>query len=298
MQDQTEVLYSYKLEPFSMNWSTWQKQPFREFNYLPPGNYTFQVKSKSIYGQPGSTVVYSFEIEPLWYQTSWAIGLMILGGLILFLVVIYRVKVTVEKFHHKSRLEEQKARKLLELELQQMKLRAEKERITRVKSMLEEDVIHKSKELANYTMLLVKKREVIIELRANLEAMEDLSRSEKARKQVREMIRSIDRHLADEEYLQVFEANFEKVHHDFFLKLKELYPDLNQRELRLCAFVKMNLTNKEISPLLNISVRGVETARYRLRKKFNLEFEHNLTEYLESIGTGPEKPQTFVGEGL
>ncbi len=55
----------------------------------------------------------------------------------------------------------------------------------------------------------------------------------------------------------------------------------------------MNLTNKEISPLLNISVRGVETARYRVRKKMNLEHESNLVDFLETISVnveGEEEP--------
>src|SRR5690606_1296034 len=127
------------------------------------------------------------------------------------------------------------------------------------------------------------KREVISELRHDLKELREFAKNEGSRKKVREMISKISQHMTDEEYLQIFEANFEKVHHDFFKQLKMAFPDLTQRELRLCAFVKMNLTNKEIAPMLNISVRGVETARYRIRKKINLEFEHNLVEYLEAL---------------
>ena len=85
-----------------------------------------------------------------------------------------------------------------------------------------------------------------------------------------------------EEYLNVFDIHFEKVHENFFNQLKEIDTTITKRELRLCAFVKMNLTNKEIAPLLNISVRGVETARYRIRKKLNVKDE-NFTEFLENI---------------
>ncbi len=190
--------------------------------------------------------------------------------------------------NNKTREEEQKARKLLELELQQMRLRSEKEKISQDKEQLEEDVIHKSKELANYTMLLVKKREVIYELREDLKELREFAKNEGSRKKVREMIGKISQHMTDEEYLNVFEANFEKVHQDFFDKLRQAFSDLTQRELRLCAFVKMNLTNKEIAPMLNISVRGVETARYRIRKKINLEHEHNLVEYLENLAPSSE----------
>jgi len=62
--------------------------------------------------------------------------------------------------------------------------------------------------------------------------------------------------------------------------MKEKHPDLSPRELRLCAYLKMNLSTKEIAPLMNISIRGVEIGRYRLRKKLNLDREDNLINYL------------------
>ena len=83
--------------------------------------------------------------------------------------------------------------------------------------------------------------------------------------------------------IHVFEANFERVHDDFFQELKTYFPDLTSKELRLCALVKMNLTNKEIAPILNISLRGVETARYRLRKRLSLDHEENMVEFLEKL---------------
>ncbi|MCB0587314.1 MAG: hypothetical protein KDD06_18595 [Phaeodactylibacter sp.] len=94
------------------------------------------------------------------------------------------------------------------------------------------------------------------------------------------MIRQIDSHLSSEEDWEVFESNFNQVHDQFFKRLKEAYPDLTPGDLRLAAYLKMNLTSKDISPLLNISLRGVENKRYRLRRKMNLGPEENLTEFL------------------
>lgn len=62
--------------------------------------------------------------------------------------------------------------------------------------------------------------------------------------------------------------------------LKDKYPDLTPSDLRLCAFLRMNLASKEIAPLLGISVRGVENHRYRLRKRLNLDADSNLTEFM------------------
>lgn len=283
MQNNANVQYSYLLENIDSDWSAWKNTPYKEYTHLRPGRYTFKVKSRSLLGVSGKEKVYNFEVLPIWYNTSWAWALYFILAALLIVLVVYLVGRKIAFENDKTRREEQKARKLLELELQQMKLQSEQERMLQEKELLEEDVIYKSKELANYTMLLVKKREVFSELLQDLKGLRELSKNESSRTRLREIVKKVGNHLSDEEHLQVFETNFEKVHHDFFTRLKELYPDLNQRDLRLCAFVKMNLTNKEISPLLNISVRGVETARYRIRKKLNLEHEHNLVEYLENL---------------
>ncbi|HYG20523.1 MAG TPA: LuxR C-terminal-related transcriptional regulator, partial [Ohtaekwangia sp.] len=158
------------------------------------------------------------------------------------------------------------------------------------KDLLEEDVIHKSKELANYTMLLVKKRELLSEIQDELKGVKESLRSDAARQKLRELLKKISANLADEEHLQVFEANFERVHHEFFTGLKTTFPDLTQKELRLCAFVRMNLTNKEIASILNISVRGVETARYRLRKRLSLNHEEDMAGFLEKLSSSVGEP--------
>jgi DNA-binding NarL/FixJ family response regulator len=78
----------------------------------------------------------------------------------------------------------------------------------------------------------------------------------------------------------VFEMNFNQVHEQFFKKLKADFPELTPGDLKLAAYLKMNLSSKEIAPLLNISIRSVENKRYRLRRKLNLEEEENLTEFM------------------
>jgi DNA-binding CsgD family transcriptional regulator len=70
------------------------------------------------------------------------------------------------------------------------------------------------------------------------------------------------------------------VHEAFFNRLKAQFPDLTPGDLKLAAYLKMNLSSKEIAPLLNISVRGVENKRYRLRQKVHLDNDANLTEFM------------------
>jgi DNA-binding CsgD family transcriptional regulator len=96
-------------------------------------------------------------------------------------------------------------------------------------------------------------------------------------------MRLINRQLSHEDDWEVFEQNFNKVHEAFFQKLIARFPNLTPGDLKLAACLKMNLTSKEIAPLLNISLRGVENKRYRLRKKLDLPNDENLTEFMLNL---------------
>ena len=78
----------------------------------------------------------------------------------------------------------------------------------------------------------------------------------------------------------MFQANFDRIHENFFRNLYQQYPDLTAGDLRFCALLRLIMPTKEIAKLLNISVRGVDAARYRLRKKFNLSQEDSLTDFM------------------
>ena len=80
-----------------------------------------------------------------------------------------------------------------------------------------------------------------------------------------------------------FELYFDQVHENFFQRLRDHYPKLTPKDQKLCAYLRMNLSTKEIAPLLNISVRGVEISRYRLRKKLGLTSETNLVDFITAI---------------
>ena len=80
-----------------------------------------------------------------------------------------------------------------------------------------------------------------------------------------------------------FVSHFDEVNNDFLKKLKLKFPKLSKTDLKVCAYLQLNLSSKEIAQLMNISVRGVEIARYRLRKKLNLETEQNLNDFLNEV---------------
>ncbi|MCO6147420.1 triple tyrosine motif-containing protein [Flavobacterium sp. NRK1] len=279
----TEVQYSYMLENVDNNWSAWQNIPYKEYTHLRPGNYTFKVRSRNTAGLIGNETSYQFTILPKWYQTNLAFALYIIIALLLIIAIVRYIKRRIEREHEKTKTEALKAKKLLELELEQLKLQRDKEQINKDRIHLQEEVLNNSKELANYTMLLIKKKDIFNELTSDLKELKDYVKNDDSRKKLLQIFQKLNQHKIGEEYLEVFDVNFEKVHHNFFEELKKLNPSLTKRELRLCAFVKMNLTNKEISPLLSISLRGVENARYRIRKKLEVAHEDNFVSFLEGI---------------
>jgi len=93
----------------------------------------------------------------------------------------------------------------------------------------------------------------------------------------------ITREVDNNKQMEVFARAFDEVHEEFLDRLKARYPTLTPTELRLCAFLKMNINTKEIAPLMNISVRGVEICRYRVRKKMGISRETNLTTHILNL---------------
>lgn len=81
-----------------------------------------------------------------------------------------------------------------------------------------------------------------------------------------------------------FETRFEQVHESFFIQLNTLFPDLTQNDRRICAFLKLNMSTKEIALLIHRSPRSVESSRYRLRKKFELPKDTDIVNFLQNIG--------------
>lgn len=284
-QDRMNVQYSYLLENVDEDWSPWQEESFKEYSMLRPGKYVFRVNARSQLGESATETHYYLQILPMWYQTGWAYAMYVVVCVLIVTGIVVLVKRKIRREREKTQAEEKEKRKVLELEIQRIKLEREKEEIKKDKDLLEEDVIHKSKELANYTMLLVKKRELLADIHEELKEIKEAVRNDVSRQKLRDLLKKINFNLADEEHLQVFESNFERVHHEFFTELKTNFPDLTQKELRLCAFVRMNLTNKEIASILNISVRGVETARYRLRKRLSLNHEEDMAGFLDKLSS-------------
>jgi ligand-binding sensor domain-containing protein/DNA-binding CsgD family transcriptional regulator/cell division protein FtsB len=277
-----EIRYQYFLEGQDANWSEWTNKTEKEYTNLGPGEYAFQVKARNTYGLESETAVYRFTILPHWYQTLWARLLFLVLGVGLFVGIFrfnaIRLRKSTEALQHRQKQTLQQK----EAEYQQEAQKTEAEIIRLRNEKLEAEVRHKNKELASSTMHLVQKGEILLKIKQNLEKLSS-DATPVLKKQVRQIIRMIDDDIRLDQNWKQFEHHFDQVHEQFLHHLREKYPSLTPKDQRLCAYLRMNLTTKEIAQLMNISVRGVEISRYRLRKKLELPREVNLNEFMTSL---------------
>ena len=141
------------------------------------------------------------------------------------------------------------------------------------------DVDKKNKELAVSTINLIEKTELLNVIK------EDLTNSDESNpnRSIKSIISTINKNVKEQDTWNKFKDAFDGADKDFLKKVKLAHPSLTPNDLRICAYLRLNLTSKEIAPLLNISVRSVEIKRYRLRKKMDLLHEQGLVEYILSI---------------
>lgn len=145
---------------------------------------------------------------------------------------------------------------------------------------LRQEIQLKDKELATATMHLITKNGFIDHVKGNLTGIIKKSKNQEVKNEIHKVIKNIEKNIAEDEDWEQFEIHFDQVHGDFMSRFKKSYPALSPQEIKLSAYLRMNLSTKEIAYLMNISVRGVEIARYRLRKKLTLQREDNLQEYI------------------
>ena len=159
----------------------------------------------------------------------------------------------------------------------ELKTLANQKEIIQLKNQsLNQEIESRNRELAVSTMSMVKKNSILNDIKSNLETITDLGK-------IPAVIRTINKNLNNEDDWKFFEKAFNHADKDFFKKVKELHPELTPNDLRLCVYLRLNLSSKEIAPLLNISPRSVEIKRYRLRKKIDLPRNTNLNDYFISL---------------
>ncbi len=273
--------YSHRLVPFEENWSAWTGTTTKEYTNLPPGEYTFEVRALNIYGEISSTNSSSFKLLAPWYKSNLAYVFYGSFGLILFGFISFLQdrKYRAEKMLlHQSKEE---ALKEKDMELSQLSETSQKQIEDLKNQKLKAEIHHKNNQLASVTMHLINKNEFVQEVRKRIDHM--LQERSASTEELRKIIKTIDRNMTEDDSWDQFSYHFDQVHGDFLKKLSNDVDKLTPQETKLAAYLRMNMSSKEIANLMNISVRGVELARYRLRKKLGLDRDQNLNDYLMQV---------------
>jgi len=266
-------LYQYRLDGIDADWSKWSESPEAKYTRLPAGKYSLKVRTLTLNGTITEPIALTFSVKPPWFVSTLAIIIYILIGIAGIFASLYLFRRRLLRHHNhlnliadeKREAENQHARQEI-MKLQNDKLQAE--------------ISHKNMQLADSTLSIIRKNEVLIEIKGELEKQKEELGSRYPARYLQRLTTLIDKNISNDNDWEVFEALFDQAHQNFFQRLKQSFPDLTQSDLKLCAYLKLNLSSKEIAPLLNISIRGVEIRRYRLRKRLALVADHNLVEFI------------------
>jgi AraC family chitin signaling transcriptional activator len=265
--------FQYKLEGVQNEWSAWSSKSSSNFKNLSPGSYTFKVRAKTANTAPELTASYNFVILKPWFLTNIAI--------LIYIIIAVSIAIYIHNFNKKFyQKQEQKLIEENNLLLEIKELETEQELMKLRNEKLSKDVDAKSKELAVSTMSLLKKNELLALIKEDLKKTSEETNTNRS---IKTVISTINKNITNEDTWNVFKEAFDTADKDFLKKMKQLHASLTPNDLRLCAYLRLNLSSKEIAPLLNISVRSVEIKRYRLRKKMNLAHEDGLVEYVLSV---------------
>ncbi|MGB0880235.1 MAG: two-component regulator propeller domain-containing protein [Polaribacter sp.] len=260
--------YKYELVGEGKHFSDWDEANSILFENLTYGDYTFRVKANIGNQMSVNTAEYHFTIAKPWYLSS----LMIMLYIIIFIIISFTTHFLHRRFYKKQReklLEKsQKELALKELESSQKIIRLNNEK-------LRNDIASKNRELATSTMSIIKKNEFLNDIKSELKNGDI--------KNIHKVVTIIDKNLNNTDDWKLFQEAFNNADKKFLKKIKSKHKDLTPNDLRLCAYLRLNLSSKEIAPLLNISPRSVEVKRYRLRKKIKLPHHLNLTNYILEI---------------
>jgi len=282
--NENSVLYSSFLENYDEKWSNYSLSGRKEYSKIPPGNYIFKVKARNLTSLKVETLEYAFTILPPWYIGSIAkiiyISLLIIAIYLMYLFINYRTYLAARTMELKKEQEIKEQEKQFVLEAKEK----EKEIIALKNKQLEHDLRHKSQDLASSTMNVIRKNEILLEMKNHLTAINEQLMENKEPQSISKKIHSLQKEISsnietDNNWVK-FQENFDLVYENYLARLGDTYPCLTQNDKKICAYLRMNLSSKDIAPLVNTTYQSVEMTRHRLRKKLNLDRSVNLSDFL------------------
>jgi hypothetical protein len=256
--------YEYRVLPVQKEWKATYSMHSIVLDNYSPGDYVAEIKRND-----GAVTTLPFTIHYPWYL-SWPARI-----LYLLLVVVF---LYLAKKYHESQLTSAN----IQHEAEQSRLKRQHEVELENQRLMHENKL-KSRELANSAMQLVQKNEILLEIKNELIDIRKSSNHTLTTKDFQVLMKQINDNLTVKEDKKLFDTQFSEIHESFLATLKKKFPMLTKDDLKLAVYLRMEMSTKEIAPLFNLSVRGLENKRYRLRKKLELPLEENLNTYLQSI---------------
>lgn len=260
----------YKLLPLDTDYKP-LKDGKLNYSHLSNGDYKLSIAVKS-----GN---YFHELKQFEFRVKkpWFISNVMIVFYVLSVFLIYFLYHKFIQRQNKQKLEQLQHEVELQKQLVKMKSEAEKKDAEHSveKQKLEQDVKNKTTELASRALSVASQSELLIELESIMKNIDDEVPG-KVKKDISKILR--DYNYNQNEW-KVFDTNLHELHEDFISRLNKSYPDLTSKDIRLAILLRMNMTSKEIAPLMRKSFRSVELQRYRLRKKMKLSSQTNLSKF-------------------
>ena len=264
------ITFKYELSG-DRNLSMTRQTPDISFHDLNFGSYKLMATVVTSTGDIIGKYEYSFSIPTPFYLSIFAI--------ILYIATLICIIYYFSKWHTRRALEKRNNEYEAEKNKQNIKMLEQEKLINLQKQqLLQAELSNKSKELASLALDNFAKEKVI-------ESLKDSMLTQKHKggitpKDMDAILKQIESNIGNTEFLDIYQKNFDLIHEHFFRTLRERYPSLTASDLKFCALLRLNLNTKDIAKFTNLTIRGVEAARYRLRKKLNLTEKESLIEFL------------------
>jgi DNA-binding CsgD family transcriptional regulator len=261
-----EIEYSYRLvgKEGNANYSIPSQNNIATLSNLSAGGYVFQVKATI----KGTNEVFYSQLLHITILPPWYLGWM---GIILLLIILsliarvlyYYLQMKLKKQH--QRISEAHEKELAVIETK----------------LLHEKVEKQNEELSRITKHMLQKSRIVNKVDAEIEKL--VSEKTVSASHLRGLKMIVEKNRNPEKEWEMFEMSFNKTYDNYLVRLNNRFPGLTTGDLKLAAYIRMNISTKEISGLLNVSGKSVEMGRYRLRRKLNLQHDQNLTEFLMNL---------------
>ncbi|TLX70587.1 hypothetical protein E9993_22005 [Labilibacter sediminis] len=282
--------FSYYLEGFDDDWEPFSKISEKEYTYLLEGTYVFRVKAMNELGAESEEAFVKLIINPPWYRSGFAYAIYLIAfvGLTFLVFKMNSKRLEEEKGREAKRLEQelfktQEDQRIKTLKVNEQLMRMKNEKLRLDNKLRQSKIDNQTKEMAAVALQLTNRNEILLKVKQKLESVSKNMVHAQSKDQIDKLAKRIGAEMNIINDWKKFELNFDQVHEDFLKKLRTKYPSLTPKEVRLAAYLRMNMSSKEIALLQNVTSRSVEVSRYRLRKKMDLDRSINLVDYLSKL---------------